>query len=315
MGARQLSQRGWRGRLCHEVEQSPLISTACSLAGLAGCWRAEPPQRVMVGIGLCSGEEVSDGLPFDALGLLLTAERVRRAIGARLVSVVVADEHARDAGVDPWAVAAQARRVFAILEQLEACALLPRLEVLRAGRLPRDASYRALLRRVGELLGPDDGDYLHRQLADMAWLARRPGGALKVGWSVGDNAERHRRDEVAFDRRYRQHFGCDLPFVYIKAGRTLDPARPKASPYIVQDRARRVLLDPDEDLEGKLRAAPEAQARRGVERHLKRVLRVYGQTWERLRGPLPAQLRALYTRLRLGGPIDADATRSLSLGA
>lgn len=305
----------WRSRLRREAELSPLIASAASRQGLAGFPHPAPPRRVMVGIGLCSGTTVSRGLPIDVLGLLLSAESLRRTIGARWVTVLVADEHARRAGADPLAVARQTRVVTTLLARCIRCELLPCLEVLRAGRLHHERSYQRVLADVERRAHDDDGDYLRRQLADMHWLASLPGGTLKLGWALDDRDCEHRRDEVAFDQRYRQLCGNDLGFVYCKPGRTLDPLRPKASPYIVLSPRQRVLLEPAEASLEKVDAAPR-EAARGVKHLLRAIIRVANQTWSPLRGSLSARLQGLFARLQLpateGGAAAAEGSAELS---
>ena len=50
--------------------------------------------NIFLGIGLTTSSEVSIGVPFDILGIVLVAEKIRRKLNFSKVIVQIADEHA-----------------------------------------------------------------------------------------------------------------------------------------------------------------------------------------------------------------------------
>ena len=94
--------------------------------------------------------------------------------------------------------------------------------------------------------------------------------------------------------------GDDVGFAYCEAGRTLDPSRLKAAPYVVIDPARRLLLRHDEEVASKLAcfdAGPAEHVRRSVHAHLRRITQVYSRAIEPLRGSLVERVQTVLKRI------------------
>jgi len=284
---------GWQDRLRRTVVQESLFETTASLAGIAGL--ACAPRAVFAGVGLCSRSDLSVALPVDLLGILLPAEQVRRAIGAGTTVALVADEHALGNGFHPDRVRQRTGETVAILRRLSTVMGLE-IEVVRASSFHGSTRYRRILAEVGLRAAPGDDAYFHRQVADLEYMHRTLGGIVKVGWVVsGSPRVARRRDELAFDQRFRAWVGRHVGFVYCKAGRTLDDRRPKASPYVVVDPSRRICLGPDEDVSGKLqRAGRQASAAtvNGARRHLKAIARA-SRAVTPLTGPVEHRLQQM----------------------
>lgn len=119
--------------------------------------------------------------------------------------------------------------------------------------------------------------YIAHQLAQMQVMARR-GASVKLGWSMSGSF----RDEASFDRGYRRIDDPSLAFVYTICGRALDRDRPRACPYLCEDPATRIMLEPGEDIEAKLAATDEGTwpAARGYRRFLGKL----GRATARLMG-------------------------------
>ena len=110
-------RKSWRRRLEETIRQSALIHTQTSLAALRRSSISFRPRGVFVGLGLCSGPQVSQALPLDAVGYLLTAEAVRRSLEAPKLMVLIADTHATTSGADPVSVERQSREVVSVVER------------------------------------------------------------------------------------------------------------------------------------------------------------------------------------------------------
>lgn len=292
-------------RIAHCASQEPLVDTRLTHASLRASRPGAPPQAAFLGIGLCSRDVLSRAVPLDLLGLLLPAEAIRRAAGARELLVLVADRHALDNGFSPAAVEARARAVEAVLENLRERCGLDSMSVVRASDFHGDPDYLAVLETVRQRVRPHlrRQSYVLRQLADLLYLDRRRGKLLKIGWALRGADDVRRCDELAFDRALCSVGGDDIGFVYCKPGRALSDEAPRVSPYVVRRPEARLCLDLRDDPSTNLaRAAtvsrPTAEAYR---RHLKALVYTYGRHVEPLpRGRLEARLEALLVRLCAG---------------
>jgi len=287
----------WLARAIECVEQEPLVDTRASLRSLRRLSHREPPGAILVGIGLCTRHQLSRAMPLDVLGMLLPAERIRRATGAARIIAMVADEHALTNGFDDASVERRARDTCTVLDNLRRRCGLERMTVLRASSFHRAPAYRALLTDVTRRLGTRDHGYVRRQIADCAYLHRAHGGLWKVGWTTA-RASGAARDEVAFDHRVRACYGDAIGFVYCKAGRSLVDGHHKLPPYVATDPSARICIDPNEDparkLAAALRQARDDDAINGGRRHLKHLAYTYGRHVRRLRrGPLERRLELL----------------------
>ncbi|WP_205696863.1 hypothetical protein [Conexibacter sp. SYSU D00693] len=216
----------------HDVD--PLIALAHEGDG-------GPCDTVYLGFGLAAHGGLTTGeLPLDALAMLVVAERQRRLRGAQRILHLVADRHAL---VNAFATRREvARAADALVDQLEALAPalgLQAYDVVRASQLTAP-EYRRLVADAGQR-APDP--YGARQAADVEWMRRAHGAAVKVGWTLSARPDGvARRDEVAFDALHRQLFGPGLATVYTGPGRSLDPDRPRCSPYVLLAGQRRLTL-------------------------------------------------------------------------
>lgn len=287
----------WLRGVWDVVEQSQLIETRPSQRALGQLERWRMPQAVIVGIGLCTRDQLSAGVPLDVLGLLLPAERIRRVIQGDSLVVVVADSHASTNQFDDHDIQRRAEHAVAVLEQLRLRLGLKRMRVIRASRFHRTQAYRQVYSWLEEDSPAGAHPYFKQELADVEYLDRQLGGIVKVGWAISGSASVEPvRDELAFDRRFQKWIGNHVGFVYCKAGRTFEDRRPKACPYTVLNPSRRICLDPAEDPRAKLEEAHQIARRstiRGARKHLNAVCRAYSDLVSPLSGPLEDRLQRL----------------------
>jgi len=294
----------WRERLERTIVQEPLVFTRPSLAALAERDPAAAPTAVMLGIGLCTPDTLTLAMPYDLLGLILPAERVRRAVGASTIVALVADTHARTTGFDDRAVEHRARAAVSALLRVRARFGLDSLCVVRASRLHATTRYREWLRTARARGGPHASPYLVRQVADVACLDERLGSIVKLGWMVGAKRDDAVGDEAAFDRWVEPWSRRRPVFTYVRAGRTLDPERPKAPPYVEVEPPLRITLGPDERVAEKLARAPESDPLHGVANHLRAIARTYTRTVGPLDGPIAERTQSILDRLYRPGRAD-----------
>lgn len=287
---------GWKQAVVECVAQQPLVHTRASLEGLRGA--RHRPAALLMGVGLCTPRQLARAVPVDLLGMLLPAEQLRQASGARELIVLVADRHALTSGFDAAAVEQRARATLDLLDRLgRRCGIPTRL--VRASQFHDHASYRRILAEVAGRI-PDDHEYVHRQLADCIHFDRELGGILKIGWTARSP---HRLDEVALDRRLRELYQGRISFAYCKPGRTID-GRPMP-PYVALSPSRRVCLEPGEDPARKLAGTADSDGMRACRRHLRAIAYSYARQVGLPRGPLEQRLAALISDLAIPAPVAA----------
>lgn len=301
----------WIRRVTECATQEPLIDTKSSLESLQNADPTRPPEAIFLGIGLCAREELSKAVPVDLLGVLLPAEAVRRAVGARELVVVVADRHAVANGFEPDRVEERARAVDRVLTRARARCRFRSMSILRASSFHDRPGYRSALATIRARVGPACHDYVARQLADALYLERERGALLKVGWALRGGEALRARDEVVLDAALRSAVGDRIGFVYCKPGRTLADEAPRMPPYVVKRPEARLCLDRPERPEAKLRRAEEyasAETVSACRKHLRRMLYTFGRMVEPLpRGPLEAKLNRLVREM--GSPQVVSETR------
>lgn len=224
------------------------------------------------GIGVGS-QRVSIGLPLDTLILVYAQELTRRALGLRHSYLLIADTNAMRSGLDRgdvenaayWAEYSLRR----VVEQLGFPTVVERASTFV------DLTGISRPNRLQTRTNP----YVSQQLMQMEWMRRR-GAAIKLGWRLSSALA----DERAFDRLYTSTYGRGKLFLYTTSGRTLDPKRPRACPYLCEDPQRRLLLAPDEDIESKLAPATDDPARAPVAAGYRRLLGKLARAHVRLTG-------------------------------
>jgi len=233
-----------------------------SLAGSEAVW---------FGVGLSSGD-VSRGLPIDVLVLLYAQEMLRRELGYAESRVLVADTNALGDGIAQLPVHRARTRAERTLRSVIETAGFP-VTVLRASEVDGEAD--AIVRGLDA-----PNPYVAHQIGQTEVMRRR-GAAVKLGWALSGVTH----DEVYFDRLYERAFGESVSFVYTIGGRTLNPKRPRACPYLCAEPSERLLLRPNEDLAAKLGSAPKPVAA-GYERLLAKLARAHHRlTGERYQTP------------------------------
>src|SRR6185369_4597184 len=212
-------------------------------------------KRIYSGFGVVGRQGVSENVPFDILSMIIVAEKARRAVVGSGITFLIADTHASVTGdYDPQAIdrAADWRETIVY----RACDSLgvPDPQVFRASAIEQDDLYRSLLQTV-TLLGRSEGEYFIREACDLEFFRRANGIGAKIGWSLTASSRKPGRfDERAFDNIYKEIFseGNEMAFLYATAGRTLDPKRQQAAPYLDFSPDKRVLLTAQQNIATKL---------------------------------------------------------------
>lgn len=194
-----------------------------------------------MGFGLCNIELTEPELPVDTLSMILLGERLGTD-----KTLLIADSHAAACGFDASEVDRVARTRRDKIESLLCNLDLHNWNVVLGSDIQKAEDYKDILSTVVA-----DNPYVQQETADIKW-ARQQGAKIKVGWSMKGGT----RDEVFFDRVFKETFpGTDIGFVYTPAGKTFNPCRVRAPPYLVHDKDARLLIG--ENVHDKLATAKE----------------------------------------------------------
>ncbi len=220
----------------------------------------ERSEAVWFGVGLSSGD-VSRGLPADVLVLVYAQEMLRRELGYAESRILVADTNALGDGIAQLPVHRARARAERTLRSVVSTLGFP-VTVLRASEVDGEADS-----IVRDLDAPNP--YVARQIGQTEVMRRR-GAGVKLGWSLSGVMH----DELYFDELYDRAFGAGVSFVYTTGGRTLNPRRPRACPYLCAEPDERLLLRPGERVQAKLEEAARPMAR-GYRRLLAKLARAH----------------------------------------
>lgn len=220
-------------------------------------------QSTWFGVGVAA-DEASCGLPIDVLILVFAQEMVRRQLGLAKSSILIADSNACNAGVPRLDVHRAASLAQAPLETLIDLFGFP-VDICRSSSLAPACE----VERKQEALEIDNG-YVAQQLVQTE-IMRTRGAAVKVGWALSGCTY----DETYFDRLYRNRFGDQVTFAYTIGGRTLNPVRPRACPYLCREPQDRLLLGRRENAVRKLYNDADSPAVRGYRRLIGKLARAY----------------------------------------
>jgi hypothetical protein len=215
------------------------------------------------GVGVAA-DSASCGLPVDVLILVFAQEMVRRELGHPKSAILIADSNACDAGVPRLDVHRAAASAQAPLEALIDCFGFP-VEIRRASTLAPASE----IESKQAALEIDNG-YIAQQLVQTE-IMRERGAGVKVGWALSACTY----DETYFDRLYTSRFGHRVSFTYTIGGRTLNPQRPRACPYLCREPRERLLLGSPENAVRKLYEDTSASAAKGYQRLLGKLARAY----------------------------------------
>lgn len=276
------------------LENETLFHAAPSITMIDKAFLAAPSGSIYYGTGLTTSRAPSIGLPFDVLILILGAEKLRRQFGLDRIYHHIADTHAlTNPFCTPEGVAVMAAEYRKVIGMIAKTANIP-IEVCLSSEFDRTPKYEEILGRVQT----EKTEYVRRELTDMLWYRETHGVRLKLGWLLQAGESELGFDERLYDREFRVRCDEHMSFAYVVAGRTLDPKRMRASPYIAVPDERRILFKPGEDVRAKVdQALPDWGADKtmgGLVRHLSGILRL----WDRLTGSQPPRGADVFVRVQ-----------------
>ncbi|MBC7565040.1 tyrosine--tRNA ligase [Candidatus Saccharibacteria bacterium] len=255
------------------VQNEALLEAAPSLQFLnERSVNDKPGGSIYYGTGLTTPKAISIGIPFDMLGMMLTAEKVRQAGGFEKVYHHIADTHAKtNDWIDEEAVDAAAMRTIKTLEAVRKNLQLDNFEFMLASGFDTTPEYSSLVETFD---ASEEHEYVRREMADMEWYRTNADVRLKLGWVIQSKETEMGFDERRFDREYLKFHPEKMSFIYAKPGRTFDTKRPKASPYISIDGENRLLLAPGVNVKDVFEAKNDSNLG-GAKKHIESIVRLY----------------------------------------
>jgi hypothetical protein len=279
------------------IEQKPTLE-ATSYAAL----ESNTEGSIYYGTGLTTPRAIGVGLPFDVLGMILVAERIKRSLGLKEIYHHIADTHAKtNEWIDSKEVDRRAKTVEQTLLRVASNLQLSGFNVALSSSFDKSSDYEDLVKHFKEK--SQTHEYVIREMADMEWYRTKHRTSVKMGWIIQATEAPAGFDERLFDQEYKKIEGEKLSFVYTKPGRTLDLNRPKASPYIQIAGENRILLEKGENVTAKML---EASVRMkdpnlgGSKKQIENIVRVYEKLFGAFgRVPLEEKVQAIIDKATL----------------
>lgn len=284
------------------IQSIPLLEPQSSVAAISPTLFEGDPSNASIyfGTGLTTSKAMSVGMPFDVVGMLSVAERLRRHLGFGRIFQLIANTHAKsNPFIRPDEVDALAARVKETMQRL---ARTMGMESVYVPVLSSEFDATPEYREIFTGIDSPDHEYVRREWADIEFLRRHHGLRLKLSWIIGAKVNKVGFDERLYDPRFSEVTGQSMSFVYLWPGRTLDRERPRVSPYISTPGERRVLLTPGEDVAAKLAAANEVygddKVTRGVIDHWAMIVAQYEAVVDSLGDrPTPEKVQMIIDRV------------------
>lgn len=270
------------------LKETPLLEATSTLNGVDQSLVEDidnpdsPPEgSVYFGTGLCTAKAMTVGVPFDVLGMLFVAEKLRRYFGLKKIIQLVADTHAKsNSFTNPEEVDRAASRMIETIHTVVSS--LGQEEIfhpLLSSSFDTSPEYQ----NVFQGIQTDDHEYVRREWSDIEYLRQQQDLKLKLSWIVDPKAKKVGFDERLYDLRFREVTGQEMSFAYVMAGRTLDADRPKVSPYICIPKENRILLQKDEKVVEKLESAKARLSEtrfKSIEDHLESIVNMYNDLFD-----------------------------------
>lgn len=242
---------------------------------------------IFFGIGLMSKDKLSVAMPFDILSFFFVSEILKKSLNLSEVNVIIADNHAISNNLfKKCKIANLADQTFNQISKIVRNFAFKNFNVFKASEIHKLDSFQKILSDLPEM----KNEYLRLEIADTIWLNQNKDLKIKLGWAISTEKKVGGNDERFFDTNIQQM--CpDISLVHLQAGRTLDPNRPKASPYLSINKEPRILLLKNENVDQKIKSAISNWSDKsmgGLISHLHDIVRCF----EKLQGRLPFSLLA-----------------------
>ncbi len=278
------------------IETTPTVPDDLSLRNINPFTPFENNPPILFGMGGGS-QRLCQGLPFDVLKMVLTAEKIRRELDAGPINILCANDITHtNIGKDPSFSIKSIDRVMAAERDLlqlavQQMGLGDHFNIFLSTDLERiigadgKNAYDEMVEHAKKVPFIHDQHYA-MEIAEMYSLINQKLGGIKLGWFMNNPnpvEPKYIMDEQPFDARYALYLASQgltntVSIPYVHAGFKLLPDKngfaQKAAPYIDYDPPNRVLLSPFENPTEKL----EKASRHGGGTNLKQVQNHFAAT-------------------------------------
>jgi hypothetical protein len=174
--------------------------------------------NIFLGGGIATKSQLSQAVPFDLLGFMLTAEQVKRQTQG-VVHCLVADQHAWLANqLNQDQATEAAHHLRQTIQVIIAKSKLTNWRLHLASEIFSEAT---------------DSNYEALETRDIMHFTNNHQVGIKIGWTFSPKVVGV-TDESHFDELH------NIPTILIKPGLTDNPAKPHESPYICTDPTTRI---------------------------------------------------------------------------
>ncbi|MEK7513551.1 MAG: hypothetical protein AAB430_00055 [Patescibacteria group bacterium] len=205
--------------------------------------------NIFIGIGIATKTQISQTVPFDIIGFLLSAEFIKRQIPHGKIFLLIADQHAWLANnFDRNKCQKSANNLLKTIQKIIKNLKLKNWQISLASQIFPDAlpqSYEDLEKR-------DVTHFFNHHLC-----------GIKIGWSFSLTETNHKTDESHFDKN------IPMLSIFTKPGVTNNPIKPQESPYICTDPTTRITLDQ--------LSTSKVESKTAVKNHLNRITMLFEQ--------------------------------------
>lgn len=263
------------------LRNEPLIQAEPSITAIKPNLFTEKGS-IFIGVGLMSTKSISVGVPFDILGMILEAEALRKFLNFETVFILIADEHAKsNNSINNSKIDEVCVNTFNTISKIISNLNLTNFVLVKSSDLFLNNEFKSIVNSLPNF----ENEYLKLEIADLIWFTKKNHVKIKIGWTMEDSSKIKGHDERFFDREIIK-FCPNLSLIHLKPGRTFNKHRQRVSPYLSIVGETRIILQPDENVQNKikqgLRSWPDPNFN-GTLRHLANIVRLF----DRLNGNIP----------------------------
>lgn len=186
--------------------------------------------NIFLGVGIATTNQILQAIPIDLVGFMLTAEQVRRELNSD-VHILIADQHA-------WLANNLNKKDASNASTFILLTIKAVVNILRLKNWHFHVASKIFSNETSQ-------SYETLETRDVNHFAKLYNCGAKIGWTFSPK-ENGVTDESHFDSLH------NISTLLIKPGFTLDPQKPRESPYICTNLATRITIKSNEDVKGKL---------------------------------------------------------------
>jgi len=257
------------------IETQPLIERKATEEGIKKVTLTKD-SGIYFGTGLCSHRQMSCGVPFDILSMILTAASLKKKLGLKDIYHNLADSHALSNNFPFEEVKKTVEHYEKVVTAIVDTLGIENYNIIRASEFQKDDNYIKILENVKnhEQLSKLHS-YAQQEIADIEFF-RQKGANLKIGWTMSIPDSRY--DETFYDKNFKAYMNPNVAFVYVVPGRSFDKKKPRVAPYVDFNPQYRIML-PDNEAAKKIEQAERelGLGLNGAEKYYRGIIELWSE--------------------------------------